>query len=80
MPARKVTIKYVYAKALKDRRFCRALLKNPKKALAAKKFALTQDQLRRLRDYLRRKHCFTGRKLMKLMSEITPPSPKPWPD
>jgi len=74
----KTTFPKVVRKALRDKSFLNALLKNPKKALQARRMTLQKADLERLTRLLKKRYSFTGKIFLKGLAKIIV-GPIPWP-
>ena len=74
----KTTFQKVVRKALRDKSFLKALLKNPKKALQVRRMALPKADMGRLTRLLKKRYSFTGKTFLKGLAGIVI-SPIPWP-
>jgi hypothetical protein len=83
-------VKEVIAKAICNVKFCEALIKDPKKALAKNGMTLSSDELEELKEILKRSYTIKGSELINafaviikaadliynIHSELTPQWPK----
>ena len=81
MALTKNAYKRIIVKAIKDRKFLDALLKNPRRALRKAGFVVTEKFISKLRNELRQTRIISAGKFLVMANEFSkgvPPPPPPW--
>ena len=81
MALTKNAYKRIIVKAINDRKFLDALLKNPRRALEKAGFVVTDKFIRRLKHAFKQKRRISGSEFLRMgnkFSKGVPPPPPPW--
>ena len=80
MPLRRTTLRAVIIRAINNKNFLNALLKNPQKALTKAGLMLSANDLKRLRALFKSRKALTGKQFLRIINIVkgTPPPPPQW--